>query len=79
MQALFSELVKKPLEKYEQELRVKAAHDLFVSEFLTVQEVMTRVGLRDPKRFRRDFRDEYHMAPGEFRKLCLRGKCPTAV
>ncbi|NOT59660.1 MAG: helix-turn-helix transcriptional regulator [Acidobacteria bacterium] len=79
MQARFSELVKKPMEKFQQEIRVKAAHDLFVTEFLTVQEVMARVGLRDRKRFYRDFKAEYHMTPGVFRKLCLQGKCPTAV
>ncbi|NOT60787.1 MAG: helix-turn-helix transcriptional regulator [Acidobacteria bacterium] len=79
MQARFSQLAKKPLEKFHQEIRVKAAHDLLATEFLTIQEVMTRVGLRDRKRFYRDFKAMYHMAPGAFRKLCLQGKCPTAV
>lgn len=51
-----------PPGRYLQTLRMQRARVLLERTFLSVKEVMTRVGFRDPSHFTRDFR-RYHGVP----------------
>ncbi len=74
LQALFKKTVGTPLAHFRKQMRLTAAHDLFVNEFLIVKEVMARVGFHDKSHFSHDFKTMYGISPGKFRQQCLKGK-----
>ena len=77
--ALFKKIVGIPLGHFRTQMRMTAAHDLLVAEFLSVKQVMARVGINDRSHFNRNFKAAYGMPPGKFRRQCPKGNCPTAV
>ena len=74
LQALFSKTVGMPLAQFTKQMRLTVARHLFVTEFLTVGEVMTRVGFHDKSHFTHDFKKAYGISPGKFRQQYLKGK-----
>ena len=71
---LFRDEVGKPPARYLRELRMERARVLLERTVLTVREVMSQVGFRDPSHFARDFRRYHGVAPS-----VLRGRLsPTA-
>lgn len=79
MRAVFKKIMGVSLMRFIKQERLTEAHYLFATEFLTVAKVMARVGFHDRSHFNREFKAAFGMPPGEFRKQCLAGKCPTAV
>jgi len=49
-------------------VRLEKARKLLATEFLTVKEVMNRVGMSDASSFARSFKAAYGMTPGDYRK-----------
>jgi transcriptional regulator GlxA family with amidase domain len=59
--------------QYLQRLRLRRARLLLERTVLTVKEVMTRVGYKDPSHFSRDFRRFHGVAPTTLRKSGVTG------
>ena len=53
--------------KYLKELRMQQAATLLTTTFLSVKEIVRRVGLADESHFVRDFKRRYGVTPSEFR------------
>jgi AraC family transcriptional regulator len=49
-------------------VRMEKARKLLATEFLTVKEVMNRVGMADASSFARSFKAAYGITPGSYRK-----------
>jgi AraC-like DNA-binding protein len=77
--ALFTKHVGTPLKHFQKDLRLTAAHHLFVTECLTVAEVMKRTGFRHLAHFNKDFKSKYGILPGQFRKECQKRKYSTSL
>jgi transcriptional regulator GlxA family with amidase domain len=57
-----------PAARYLKSLRMKKAAVLLATTFLSVKEVMVRVGLRDESHFVKDFKKSYGLTPTEYRR-----------
>jgi AraC family transcriptional regulator of arabinose operon len=54
--------------QYVRTLRFERARALLVDSTLTIRQVMTASGFRDPSHFAKDFRLRFGVAPREFRR-----------
>lgn len=52
---------------YLKSLRIEEARKLLETTFLTNQEIIARVGLRDESHFARDFKKAHGLSPGRYR------------
>jgi AraC-like DNA-binding protein len=64
---LFKSITGVPPAKYLKSLRLQQAATLLTTTFLSVKEVVRRVGLSDESHFVRDFKREFGMTPSEYR------------
>src|SRR2546425_4473476 len=62
-----------PASRYLKSLRMKAATVLLSTTFLSVKEIMVRVGFGDESHFVKDFKKIYGMTPTEYRKSKANG------
>jgi len=60
--------------RYLKSLRMKKAAVLLLTTFLSVKEIMARVGLSDGSHFVKDFKKIYGMTPTEYRKTRPNGE-----
>ena len=77
--ALFTKHVGMSLKHYRKDMRLKAAHHLFIHDCLTVAEAMKRTGFHHLGHFNEDFKAKYDVRPGEFRKQCQKRKYSTLL
>jgi AraC-like DNA-binding protein len=66
---LFKDETGLPPAQYLKRLRIERARELFESTFLSLKEVMLRVGLSDESHFVRDFKKAHGMPPVRYRRL----------
>src|SRR2546427_8865722 len=59
--------------RYLKSLRMKEATVLLLTTFLSIKEIMARVGLGDESHFVKDFKKIYGMTPTEYRKSKANG------
>lgn len=64
---LFKSITGVPPAKYLKSLRMQQAALLLTTTFLSVKEIVRRVGLTDESHFVRDFKRFYGMTPSEYR------------
>jgi transcriptional regulator GlxA family with amidase domain len=64
---LFKEIMGTSPERFRTQVRLERARQLLETEFLTVKEVMIRVGMSDASFFTRCFKSAYGMPPGKYR------------
>jgi len=64
---LFKEIMGTSPERFLTQVRLERAKHLLETEFLTVKEVMNRVGMSDASFFARCFKAAYGMPPGKYR------------
>jgi AraC family transcriptional activator of mtrCDE len=69
---LFKTITGVPPAKYLKSLRLQQAAMLLTTTFLSVKEVVRRVGLADESHFVRDFKRCYGVTPSEYRNNALR-------
>ena len=68
---LFKSITGVPPAKYLKSLRMQQAAMLLSTTFLSVKEIVIRVGLTDESHFVRDFKRIYGMTPSEYRSSVL--------
>ena len=51
------------------QVRLEQARRLLTTEFLTVKEVMNRVGISDASSFARSFKAAYGVTPGKYKSV----------
>jgi AraC-like DNA-binding protein len=68
---LFKTITGVPPAKYLKSLRMQQAATLLTTTFLSVKEIVRRVGLSDESHFVRDFKRVYGMTPSEYRNRAL--------
>src|SRR4026207_210394 len=68
---LFKSITGVPPAKYLKSLRMQQAAMLLSTTFLSVKEIVIRVGLTDDSHFVRDFKRLYGMTPSEYRNSAL--------
>src|SRR6185369_3132259 len=68
---LFKSITGLPPAKYLKSLRLQQAATLLTSTFLSVKEIVRRVGCTDESHFVRDFKRRYGMTPSEYRNRSL--------
>jgi transcriptional regulator GlxA family with amidase domain len=68
---LFKSITGVPPAKYLKSLRMQEAATLLTTTFLSVKEIVRRVGLADESHFVRDFKRLYGMTPSEYRSCSL--------
>ena len=66
---LFKSEIGSPPARYLRTLRINDAATLLASTFLTVKEIMVRVGFSDESHFVRYFKRSYGMTPTQYRRL----------
>ena len=64
---LFKSITGVPPAKYLKSLRLQQAATLLTTTFLSVKEIVSRVGLTDESHFVRDFKRRYGLTPSEYR------------
>ena len=64
---IFKTEVGVPPTRYLKLLKMKMAKELLENTFLSVKEIMSRVGASDESHFMRDFKREYRMTPTQYR------------
>ena len=64
---LFKESTGTSPERYLTKVRLEKARQLLETEFLTVKEVMNRVGMSDASYFARSFKSAYGVTPGKYK------------
>src|SRR5215470_452761 len=69
--SLFKSITGVPPAKYLKSLRLQQAATLLTTTFLSVKEIVRRVGLTDESHFVRDFKRMYGMTPSEYRNSTL--------
>ena len=52
-----------------QTIRLEKAYSLILNSSFTISEIITKVGMNDPKYFRKKFKEKYKKTPSEVRKL----------
>jgi AraC-like DNA-binding protein len=68
---LFKTITGVPPAKYLKSLRMQQAATLLTTTFLSIKEIVRRVGLTDESHFVRDFKRLYAMTPSEYRNSAL--------
>lgn len=68
-----------PPGRYLHRMRMQRARVLLERTFLSVRDVMARVGFRDPSHFARDFRRFHGTAPSAVRGAASPGPAPSAL
>jgi transcriptional regulator GlxA family with amidase domain len=68
---LFKTITGVPPAKYLKSLRMQQAASLLTTTFLSVKEIVRRVGLTDESHFVRDFKRVYGVTPSEYRNGAL--------
>jgi two-component system response regulator YesN len=68
---LFRSITGVPPAKYLKSLRMQQSATLLTTTFLSVKEIVRRVGLADDSHFVRDFKRMYLMTPSEYRNTAL--------
>lgn len=68
---LFKSITGVPPAKYLKSLRMQQAATLLATTFLSVKEVVRRVGLTDESHFVRDFKRLHGLTPSEYRNRSL--------
>lgn len=76
---LFKTITGVPPAKYLKSLRMQQAAVLLTTTFLSVKEIVRRVGLTDESHFVRDFKRLYGMTPSEYRNSALLSSDPRSV
>jgi len=76
---LFRTQVGIPPSRYLKRVRMAAARRLLETSFLSVKEVMARVGFNDVSHFVRDFRHHYGVPPGQVRRDAGPGRGEVAA
>ena len=76
---LFKSITGVPPAKYLKSLRMQQAATLLTTTFLSVKEVVRRVGLSDDSHFVRDFKRHYGMTPSEYRNSAFLSSEPANV
>lgn len=71
---LFKEEMEISPAKYLKHIRMQRASHLLETGFLTVKEIMLKVGAQDESHFIRDFKKMYGVTPVRYRALFLAGK-----
>jgi transcriptional regulator GlxA family with amidase domain len=74
--SLFKSITGVPPAKYLKSLRMQRAATLLTTTFLSVKEVVRRVGCSDESHFVRDFKRIYGATPGEYRNCAVVGAEP---
>lgn len=74
---LFKSITGVPPAKYLKTLRMQQAATLLTTTFLSVKEIVRRVGLADESHFVRDFKRFYGVTPSEFRNASFLSSDPT--
>lgn len=74
VRVLFTREVGVPPGRYLHNLRMREARNLLESTFLSVKEVVGRVGFRDQSRFARDFRQRFGCSPRQYRAMHWRSQ-----
>jgi transcriptional regulator GlxA family with amidase domain len=69
---LFKTITGVPPAKYLKILRMQEAANLLTTTFLSVKEIVSRVGCSDESHFVRDFKRIYGVTPSEYRNGVLR-------
>lgn len=64
---LFKEDMRTSPQRFLTHIRLEKARKLLATEFLTIKEVMNRVGMSDPSFFARTFKAAYGVTPGKYR------------
>ena len=64
---LFKQITGVPPAKYLKSLRLEHAATLLTTTFLSVKEIVSRVGLTDESHFVRDFKRKFGLTPSEYR------------
>jgi two-component system, response regulator YesN len=64
---LFQEGMQTSPQRFLTRVRLEKARKLLTTEFLTVKEVMNRVGMSDASSFARSFKAAYGTTPGKYR------------
>jgi AraC-like DNA-binding protein len=73
---LFSEGMLTSPQRFLTRIRLERARKLLATEFLTVKEVMNKVGMSDASSFARSFKAAYGVTPGQY-KAAPRTTLPT--
>jgi len=73
---LFKSITGVPPAKYLKALRMQEAATLLTTTFLSVKEIVRRVGLTDESHFVRDFKRTYGVTPSEFRNTSFLSSDP---
>ena len=76
---LFKTITGVPPAKYLKSLRMQQAATLLTTTFLSIKEVVRRVGLTDESHFVRDFKRLYGMTPSEYRNNALLSTDPSNI
>jgi AraC-like DNA-binding protein len=76
---LFKTITGVPPAKYLKSLRMEQAAMLLTTTFLSVKEIVRRVGLTDESHFVRDFKRVYGVTPSEYRNGPFLSSEPTNV
>ena len=76
---LFKTIAGTPPAKYLKSLRMQQAATLLTTTFLSIKEVVRRVGLTDESHFVRDFKRLYGLTPSEYRNSALLSSDPANV
>ena len=76
---LFKSITGIPPAKYLKALRMQQAGTLLTTTFLSVKEIVRRVGLTDESHFVRDFKRFYGMTPSEYRNRALLSSGPARL
>lgn len=64
---LFKEAMGMTFDQYRKRLQLETARHLLETEYLTIQQVMDRVGIHCSSHFTRDFKKAYGMNPAQYR------------
>lgn len=73
---LFKTITGVPPARYLKSLRMQQAATLLTTTFLSVKEIVRRVGCTDESHFVRDFKRIYGVTPSEYRNGALAGAEP---
>lgn len=68
---VFTEHTGLTFKQYLRRLRLEAACHLLVTEKLTIEQVVDRIGFKGLNHFSVNFRKEYGISAGDYRKYCL--------
>ena len=74
---LFKSITGVPPAKYLKSLRLQQAATLLTTTFLSVKEIVRRVGCSDDSHFVRDFKRIYGMTPSAYRNSALTTREPA--